>query len=214
LIFGVDAMRAIAALAEALNSPYEVSGAAHLPEAIARRSAVDYVRAAAATVTAIRVEGTAVSVAARSESLRKLLAPYGAIEELHSMNSRRLWLEVRDVVALLPDPHAAIWRVSLPASEGPRVAASVTGAECYFDWGGGLLWLAARAEGDAGAARLRAAIASSGGHATLLRGPEPLRAAIDVFEPQRGALDALTARIKDAFDPRRILNPGRMYAGV
>ena len=59
-----------------------------------------------------------------------------------------------------------------------------------------------------------AAIASSGGHATLLRGPEPLRAAIDVFEPQRGALGALSARIKDAFDPRRILNPGRMYAGV
>lgn len=214
LIFGVDATRAVAALAEALNSPYEVSGAAHLPAAIARRSAVDYVRAAAADVAAVRVEGTAVSVAARCQSLRRLLSAYGAIEELHSMNSRRLWQEVRDVAALLPDPSAAIWRVSLPPSEGPRVAASVAGAECYLDWGGGLLWLAAHADGDAGAARLRAAIAGCGGHATLLRGPEPLRAAIDVFEPQSGALVGLTTRIKDAFDPRRILNPGRMYAGV
>ncbi len=214
LIFGVNAPRAVAALAEALNSPYEVSGAAHLPEAIARRSAVDYVRNAGAAVSAVRVEGTEASVAARCQSLRKLLAAFGAIEELHTMNSNRLWREVRDVAALLPDPRAAIWRVSLPPSEGPRVAVSLAGAESYLDWGGGLLWLAARAEGDAGAATLRAAMAGCGGHATLLRGPEPLRAAIEVFEPRRGALGDLTARIKDAFDPRRILNPGRMYAGV
>jgi glycolate oxidase FAD binding subunit len=47
-----------------------------------------------------------------------------------------------------------------------------------------------------------------------MRAPDALRAAIPVFEPQAGALAALSARVKDSFDPRRILNPGRMYAGV
>jgi glycolate oxidase FAD binding subunit len=61
---------------------------------------------------------------------------------------------------------------------------------------------------------VRAALAGRDGHATLIRAPEPVRAAVEVFQPQPAALAALTARIKDSFDPRRILNPGRMYAGV
>jgi glycolate oxidase FAD binding subunit len=41
-----------------------------------------------------------------------------------------------------------------------------------------------------------------------------LRAAVPVFQPQEAALARLTARVKDSFDPKRILNPGRMYAGI
>ena len=67
---------------------------------------------------------------------------------------------------------------------------------------------------DGGHAALRAALADWGGHATLIRGPETLRAAIPVFQPQDPATAALTKRIKDGFDPRRILNPGRMLAGL
>ena len=51
------------------------------------------------------------------------------------------------------------------------------------------------------------------GHATLIRAPEGVRAAVDVFQPQAPALAALSARVKDSFDPRRLFNPGRMYAG-
>jgi glycolate oxidase FAD binding subunit len=35
-----------------------------------------------------------------------------------------------------------------------------------------------------------------------------------VFQPQSAAMAALTARVKDSFDPLRILNPGRMYEGI
>jgi glycolate oxidase FAD binding subunit len=35
-----------------------------------------------------------------------------------------------------------------------------------------------------------------------------------VFQPQEPAKAALTERVKDGFDPNRVLNPGRMYAGV
>jgi glycolate oxidase FAD binding subunit len=93
------------------------------------------------------------------------------------------------------------------------VAAAVAG-EFYLDWGGGLVWLAVPAAGDAGAAALRAAVARVGGHATLIRAPAPLRAAVPVFEPLAGPLAALAARVKAAFDPARILNRGRMVAGL
>ena len=67
---------------------------------------------------------------------------------------------------------------------------------------------------DAAAGVVRAAVKAVGGHATLVRAPAPLRAAIDVFEPQEPGLAALTKRVKESFDPNGVLNPGRMWAHV
>jgi glycolate oxidase FAD binding subunit len=68
---------------------------------------------------------------------------------------------------------------------------------------------------DAGAALVRDALADAGGgHATLVRAPASLRAAVEVFQPQEPAVAALTRRVKDGFDPRGVLNAGRMWAGV
>ena len=91
---------------------------------------------------------------------------------------------------------------------------SQIGVRCahFYDWGGGLIWLALPPRTMRGAAAIRAALAG-GGHATLIRAPRALRAAVAVFQPQAPALAALTARVKASFDPRRILNPGRMYRG-
>ena len=51
------------------------------------------------------------------------------------------------------------------------------------------------------------------GHATLVKASPGLRRAVAVFEPQPGPLAALSRRVKEAFDPARILNPGRMADG-
>jgi glycolate oxidase FAD binding subunit len=80
----------------------------------------------------------------------------------------------------------------------------------FLDCGGGLVWLAVAGAQDGGAAAIRAALA--GGHATLIRAPDALRLAVPVFQPQASAVAALTARVKDSFDPKRILNRRRMYA--
>lgn len=213
LVFGLGEADATRAMADALNAPFEVSGAAHLPASIAGRSGVDYVRDAGESVTALRIEGTPASVAARCEGLRRLLAGRGRDEELHSMRSIKLWREIRDVAALLPDPSACLWRLSMPPAAAAASVIALGGAH-YFDWAGGLVWLAMPATGDGGAATLRHAVGRAGGHATLVRGPETLRAAIDVFQPQPAPMAALTRRVKEGFDPKRVLNPGRMYAGV
>lgn len=210
LAFGLDPVRAVAAMADALNSPWEVSGAAHLPANVAKRSAVDYVAGAGANVTAIRVEGTAVSVAARCEALRKSLGAFGPVEELHSMRSVKLWREIRDVAPLLPDAKAAVWRVSVAPTQGPAVAASVMGADWFLDWGGGLVWMAVPDAGDASASAIRGAFAE--GHATLMRASEETRANVPVFQPAAPGVAALEKGVKAQFDPRGILNPGRLRA--
>jgi len=57
-------------------------------------------------------------------------------------------------------------------------------------------------------------MAAIGGHATLVRAPAAMRAAVDVFEPQSPAVAAVSKRVKESFDPKGVLNPGRMWAGV
>jgi len=218
LLLGLDDASARAAMTRALQSSHEVSGAAHLPAAIAARSAVSYVARAGGAVTAIRVEGPGPSVDYRCAALRRELADLGESEELHSMNSGALWRELRDVAPFVSRPERPVWRISVAPQDGAALAAAVArelDAEYFYDWGGGLVWLAPAGAGDdAGAARIRAALGESGGHATLIRAPAEVRAAVPVFQPQEPAMAALTERVKDSFDPKRVLNPGRMYAGV
>jgi len=216
LVYGLEPAIAIEALGEALSSAHEVSGAAHMPAEIAACSGVSYVAGAGAAVSAVRVEGFPASVEARCAALRELLGRFGAVEELHSKNSATLWREIRDVRAFAGDS-APLWRLSVPPASGAAAAAHVTDsadARALFDWGGGLVWLGVNGAPDAGETAVRAAAAAVGGHATLVRADAPTRAARAVFQPQTAGLAALTERIKRAFDPAGVLNPGRMYAGV
>jgi len=72
------------------------------------------------------------------------------------------------------------------------------------------VFLALPAGEDAGEVVVRGALQAEDGHATLLRAPDALRATVPAFHPQATALAALSARVKEAFDPKNILNPGRM----
>jgi glycolate oxidase FAD binding subunit len=89
---------------------------------------------------------------------------------------------------------------------------AATGGEAFLDWGGGLIWLAVDAPADARHETVRAAIAGPGGHATLIRAPEPVRAAVPVFQPPQPGAARLSRGLKESFDPRGVLNPGRLYA--
>ena len=139
---------------------------------------------------------------------------------LDAPTSRELWRAVRDVAPFAARGEVAerpLWRISTAPNRGAALAAMIAGqgeAQLLYDWAGGLIWLLAERSDDAGAGRIRRATAALGGHATLIRAPAALRAAIDVFEPQEAALAALTRRVKESFDPKGVLNPGRMWAGV
>ncbi len=218
LAFGLIDAAAIDAMAGALGSPHEISGAAHLPAGIAARSGVGYVQGAGAAVTALRIEGHAPSVDARCDALRTMLAGRGEIEELHRHNSNSLWREIANVAPLMDAPDHAIWRISAPPTAGAALAAALaetTGGQAYYDWGGGLIWLSATSDRGASHEAVREALAhQGGGHATLIRAEAAIRASTPVFHPQPAPLAALSQRIKNGFDPNGILNPGRMYEGM
>jgi glycolate oxidase FAD binding subunit len=210
LVYGLDDAAAIHALTLAAQSPHEPSGLAHLPLAIAARVAVDYVGNAGRAVTAVRVEGPEPSVKPRTTALRDLLGVLGPTEELHSTRSAAFWAAVRDV-APLAQGERQVWRLHVAPSEAARIVAALSrqlDCEAYYDWSGGLIWLAIAPCDDAGAGAVRAAAAP--GHAMLVRASPEHRARVPVFQPQAPALAALSVRVAAAFDPKRILNRGRM----
>lgn len=213
VVRGLDDEAAAAAMASAMGSSAEVSGAAHLPESVTGKVGDGVLAGQASTL--LRIEGFEKSVAYRADRLSALLKPFGDCDVLPPEQSQTIWRDIRDVIPFADGTEQAIWRVSMTPNKACRMVADMrlqAGADAYYDWQGGLVWI--RMEADPEAHTLRALISRhGGGHATLVRADIATRSTIDVFEPQEPMLDALSARVKEQFDPSGILNPGRIVAG-
>jgi glycolate oxidase FAD binding subunit len=168
----------------------------------------------------MRLEGFAPSVAHRQAALMALVERSGAVALIEGRASQELWRALRDVTpfaAARTGVETPLWRISTAPAKGAVLTRMIAGSattELLYDWAGGLVWALIHGSEDAGASAVRNAVAACGGHATLIRAPAALRAAAAVFEPQVASLTALTTRVKQGFDPRGVLNPGRMWAGV
>ena len=221
LLRGLDDIRANRAMTAALGSPFDVTGAAHVPNSVFRAagSGLADLGSQRQAVTLLRLEGITASAAHRAAALGKLLAPFGAADILEDAASAAVWSSVRDVEPFAADgPLGAwpVWRIVCPPASGGALGAQLardTGGDVIYDWGGGLIWAALPPKPDAQAGLVRARVEAVGGHAMLLRGSEQLRRNVDVFHPQQGGLAALSERVRNSFDPKGILNRGRMLRG-
>jgi glycolate oxidase FAD binding subunit len=215
---GLDDVEANRAMTAALGSPYDISGAAHLPGSALRtvQGPLGEIAAADQSATLIRLEGITASAASRAGSLATLLQAYGTAEIIEDSQSSALWVDIRDVVPFAASgPRAMwpVWRIVCPPASGGKLGQEVakrSQGEVVYDWGGGLIWAALPPSADAQAGQLRKLVDAAGGHATLIRGSEDVRRAIDVFHPQAAGVAALGDRVRKSFDPKNVLNRGRM----
>src|SRR5262249_10838384 len=161
----------------------DVSGAAHVSADVAACMP----GTAGGALTALRLEGFAPSVAHRQRVLEALMQPFGDVVTLDEPASRALWRALRGVAAFRSDGlDRPVWRISTAPSGGAELGALIAReaeAQMLYDWAGGLIWLALGPSDDAGAAVVGRAVAATGGHATLVRAPAAVRAAVAVFAP-------------------------------
>jgi glycolate oxidase FAD binding subunit len=215
----LDDVTANRAMTAALGSPFDVSGAAHVPNSALRGSLGGLGEVARAAVTLLRLEGITASATHRAAALAKVLSPFGAAEILEDAASVAVWSSIRDV-----EPFAArgalgawpVWRIVCPPAAGGALGQALareTGGDVIYDWGGGLIWAALPPTADAQAALVRPRVEAVGGHAMLLRAPDEVRRNVDVFHPPKRGVAALGERVRLGFDPKNILNRGRMTRG-
>jgi glycolate oxidase FAD binding subunit len=182
---GLSVAQAVRAMAAALGSPFEVSGAAHDP---------------ARLETYLRIEGFDASVSYRLTRLKALLAGQGA--EMTVLNDPSVvWAGIRDVAPLVGQA-GDLWRLSVQPSTAPGLLDLLPeGAQVLLDWGGGLIWVRITAGTD-----LRGLLGPIKGHATLMHSASDL----PIFHPQTPQVAALSAALRAKFDPREIFNRGIM----
>ncbi|SEF98462.1 glycolate oxidase FAD binding subunit [Jhaorihella thermophila] len=196
-LHGVDVKVAVKAMAAALGSPFEVTGAAHDPAA------------AEGPVVMVRIEGFEASVAYRCARLTEVLRIFGDVSVLDDPDaSAVIWRDIRDVAAFHGKP-GDVWRLSVKPSEAPEIAERLQADALLFDWGGGLIW-ARVPEGT----NLRARAGAFDGHATIIRASVDTCSRLGMFQPEPATVAALSRGLRAKFDPRGIFNPGLMDAPV
>jgi glycolate oxidase FAD binding subunit len=189
LYYGLTDRDAFAAMSRALGSPFEVSGAVHMPSGMDGHP-----------VTMLRIEGFEESVTYRLGQLRALLKSFGdPLVEVDQTKTAAGWAWVRDV-ALFHGRPGNVWRISVKPSDALDLVAKIAPTSVMYDWGGGRIWCLADPSID-----VRTAMAGIGGHATLVRGKGFAR-----FHPDPAPVARLSAALRAQFDPRGILNTGLM----
>ena len=218
LIQDVDAATGREIMSQALNSPYEVSGACWLTASTLSASSLGILDHFKGSAVAVRVEGPGPSVEYRCQVLRDQFKSHGKAEELHTKNTATFWREIRDVLPFAQKgDDRVVWKISVAPTDGPSLIEKLKdlkGVDSFMDWGGGLIWMAVDAPKLGAEGLIRQEVNALGGHATMIRAPLNLREDYPVFHPEPKPLAQLTKRLKENFDPHGLLNPGRMYQGV
>ena len=225
-IYDQGGSEALGIMEQILSKPYGVSAAAHIPA----RAAIGWSGLESETaLTAFRLEGTSQATQSALSELRAVFASSAATSTSEGEASAQFWRSVRDLdVFSAPwgNIAAPLWRILTPpsaaASLSARISAELEDVVYFIDWGGSLIWAShdvSSGEGDLDsfskqASQIRNICLEHGAEAMLIRASASARHHIDVMPPLGSALAALTSRIKHAFDPKGILNPGRLYFGI
>jgi len=214
LVYGITLEASVALMRDAMSSVHEVSAAAYMPPKIASKTGIDYLEGDVSAV-ALKIEGPAPSVEYRCAALLKMFEGLGRVEELHGHRSSTLWKYLSDVRPFSENQTSNVWKISIPPSNAPAfikaISSSLSGLEYFLDWAGGLVWVSVPEGVDnAGDVVIRQNLNGSG-HATLIRASEKLRKEVLPFQPQNSVIAKISERIREGYDPQRILNPERMY---
>jgi glycolate oxidase FAD binding subunit len=203
MVRNADAETGFALLRRVWSSPLEATGLALVPKAALE--AFPELGEAGNGAALFRLEGDAALLEEKVQAADLLLRPHEVVCP-----------EVGDDIftrigsgATFAGRESTVWRIFVPAAQAPACANELAGQFWIADWAGGVIWIEG-GEPDA----IKVLAARFGGYAQLMRGDEALRRRCDMFSAGSPVHRGLMQRVKSAFDPLGLLNPGRMFDGI
>jgi glycolate oxidase FAD binding subunit len=213
---------AIEHLDQAISSSNDISGAIFLPKGPAVRGCVMNIENTfklndlkyEGSFTAIRIEGSKNSIDQRIENLiNELKIKNLNISILEVHQSEIFWNKVRSLEFFYSSKNS-ILRIVIPPSECIQLVYQFSNKfKYYVDWGGALIWLEAFELSEEMFESIRRKVVKIGGYVTMIKNSDHLPYVEEVFTINRDRFN-ISQNIKKSFDPKRILNPGKMYTGI
>ena len=166
------------------------------------------------SLTAFRIEGSKNSVSKRVKNLiNELKIENFEISVLETLQSEIFWKKIKNLEFFRSSRNSII-RIAIPPSQCVQLVYQLSDKFKYFlDWGGALMWLEAYELSEEMFESIRRKVIKHGGYLTMIKNSEYLPYVEDVFTINRDRFN-ISQNIKKSFDPKRILNPGKMYTGI
>ena len=166
------------------------------------------------SITAIRIEGSKSSVNQRIKNLineLNIINLNTSILDVHQ--SEIFWNKIK-ALEFFSNSKNSIIRIVIPPSESINLINQFSNKfKYYLDWGGALIWLEIFELSEEMFESIRRKVVKSGGYLTMIKNSDYLPYVEDVFTTNRERFN-ISQNIKKSFDPKRILNPGKMYTGI
>ena len=214
IVSGLPLEHGLAIMGSAISSSNDPSGAIYYPSNL-RNNFVFNDLTHKGSITAIRIEGTQISVKQRVANLiDNLSLKDKKLTILDSTQSEIFWEDTRSL-KVFSKGQENILRAVVPPSETLNLINRLkTFHPNYFiDWGGSLIWLELDYLSSQKIDQLRQRILAANGYITLIKSGENIKSSSEIFtiDPIKFKI---SQNIKKSFDPKRILNPGKMYTGI
>ena len=168
------------------------------------------------SITALRIEGSKISIEPRIKNLineLKIRADSSDLSFLETHQSEIFWNKVKNLEFFVNSKNS-ILRIVVPPSETTKLIYQFKNKHKYYvDWGGSLVWMEAFELSEEMFESIRKKVVKIGGYVTMIKNSDYLPYVEDVFTISRDRFN-LSQNIKKSFDPKRILNPGKMYTGI
>ena len=163
---------------------------------------------------AIRIEGSKNSIDQKIENLVNELKIINInISILEIYQSEIFWNKVKSL-EFFSSSKNSIFRIVLPPSECVNLIHQFSNKfKYYLDWGGALIWVEAFELTEEMFESVRRKVVRLGGYLTMIKNSDYLPYVEEVFTISKDRF-YLSQNIKKSFDPKKILNPDKMYTGI
>ena len=211
LINNINHTQALEVFQIALDSSLEISGACFFPHDNVSYLTLNDVKKDSSAL-GLRVQGPKTSVAERIQTLKKMFKDKSVII-LDMYQTSIFWREVKNLEGFsVSDEY--ICKVSLPITNMRNFLNNFENIKFkyFLDWGGNVAWCALSNKNDLD--QMRIFCLKHDGHLTVLRANDNFRKSEEFLSNSNTNLRILSKKLKESFDPKGILNPNKMYAGI
>ena len=215
LINNINLKMALNVFSKAMHTSVEISGACFYPAKISKFFKLNDLDTTT-SITAIRLEGPKISVIERVNTLKKLFSEYKTtISVLENYQSRIFWQNTTDLQFFNNSKNVVV-KIVLPPLNTDQLMNKFENEELKYvvDWAGNLIWVELPENDSVLLKHLRTEILKLSGHMTIIKAPNHVRIREDFLTTVDENIKVLSLKIKESFDPKKILNPGKMYSGI